>query len=191
MKNKVNIAIFASGGGSNAQAIMDHFRDSEMAEIKLVVSNNSDAGVLHRAKKLGVETYIHKKNEQETESILSILDRYKIDLIVLAGYMKKIGPYLLKSYPNKIVNVHPALLPKFGGHGMYGMNVHHAVVAAGEKVSGPTFHFVNEHYDEGAIIAQYEVNLDPADSAEQVQNKVLELEHRYYPQIVERLIKEM
>lgn len=187
----MNIAIFASGGGSNAQAIMDHFKESEIGRVTLVVSNNSDAGVLERAAKMEVSSYVHAKNEQETPAILSILEEHDIDLIVLAGYMKKIGEHLLRAYPNKIVNVHPALLPKFGGKGMYGMNVHHAVVEAGETVSGPTFHFVNEHYDEGAIIAQYEVKLESGDSAEEVQKKVLKLEHAHYPTIVEQLIREM
>lgn len=191
LAKQLNIAIFASGGGSNAQAIMDHFKDSSIARVNLVVSNNKDAGVLGRAEKMGVSSYVHSKNEQETDQILNVLNEFDIDFIVLAGYMKKIGSSLLAAYPNKMVNIHPALLPKFGGKGMYGMNVHKAVVEAGESVSGPTIHYVNDHYDEGTIIEQHEVQLEPSDSAEEVAGKVLRLEHKYYPPAIERIIKEL
>ena len=190
MVNRVHIAIFASGGGSNAEQLIQHFSTVSHSSIDLVVSNNSEAYVLERAKKHQIPTYVHSKEDAENGQLLELLKEKKIDFIVLAGYLKKIGDDLLNSFSNKIVNIHPALLPKYGGKGMYGMNVHKAVVAAKETESGPTIHFVNENYDEGAIIEQHKCDILPSDSAEDVQKKVLKLEHAYFAKSVERIIKE-
>lgn len=188
MDKKVNIAIFASGGGSNAEKIIEYFKNSTEIKVQLIVSNSLDAGVLNHAENNGILSYVHSKSDAQDGSILACLKKNKIDFIVLAGYLKKVGDDLIAAYPNKIVNIHPALLPKFGGKGMYGMNVHKAVVAANESESGPTIHFVNEHYDEGAIIEQHKCQLSATDSAEQVQQKVLKLEHKYFAPCIERII---
>lgn len=188
MDKKVNIAIFASGGGSNAEKIIEYFKNSTEIKVQLIVSNSLDAGVLYHAENNGILSYVHSKSDAQDGSILACLKKNKIDFIVLAGYLKKVGDDLIAAYPNKIVNIHPALLPKFGGKGMYGMNVHKAVVAANESESGPTIHFVNEHYDEGAIIEQHKCQLSATDSAEQVQQKVLKLEHKYFAPCIERII---
>jgi phosphoribosylglycinamide formyltransferase-1 len=186
---KTHLAIFASGGGSNAEEIMRYFNDHARIQISLVVTNNPKAGVLHRAEGFHIPCYVYQPEELENGILEKTLDAYHIDFIVLAGYLKKVPDTLLKKYPNKIVNIHPALLPKYGGKGMYGMNVHKAVVAAKEPKSGMTIHFVNEHYDEGGIIEQHEVTLNETDSAERVQEKVLELEHKYFAPCIEKIIE--
>lgn len=186
---KTNIAIFASGGGSNAEEIFRYFKNHPLVEVALVVSNNSQAGVLHRAEGYHIPCYVYQTEELTNGIMEKTLDAYNIHFIVLAGYLKKVPDGLLKKYPNKIVNIHPALLPKFGGQGMYGLNVHKAVVAAGEKVSGMTIHYINEKYDEGAIIEQHIVNISNEDSPERVQQKVLELEHKYFAPCIEKLIQ--
>ncbi|MEX1002459.1 MAG: phosphoribosylglycinamide formyltransferase [Crocinitomicaceae bacterium] len=183
------IAIFASGGGSNAEAIICHFKKVAEADIHLIITNNPNAGVIERAKKHGISYYVHSHEEADSGHILQLLQSNAIDFIVLAGYLKKIHPDLIQAYPHKIVNIHPALLPKFGGKGMYGMHVHRAVVDAGEKKSGATIHYVNEAYDEGAIIEQHSCAIEKDETPEEVQKKVLELEHRYYPACIEQLIK--
>lgn len=191
MNKVINIAIFASGSGSNAAVIIDHFKDVPEANITLIVSNNSKAYVLERAQKAEIDTIVHSKEDTNNGRILNILRERKIDFIVLAGYLSKIGDDLLAAFPNKIVNIHPALLPKYGGKGMYGMNVHRAVVQAGETESGPTIHYVNKHYDEGAIIKQFNCQIDALDTAEIVQQKVLKLEHEHYAPVIEQLLKEL
>ncbi|MFT4603269.1 MAG: phosphoribosylglycinamide formyltransferase-1 [Arenicella sp.] len=190
MSKKIKIAILASGGGSNAEEIVQHFDRQNDINIELVISNNAGAYVLKRAENHDIQSWVHTKEDVLNGAILKTLEEKNIDFIVLAGYLKKIGDDLIESFPNKIINVHPALLPKFGGKGMYGMNVHKAVVAAGENVSGPTIHFVNENYDEGAIIEQHEVKIEREDSAEDVQTKVLKLEHAYFAKCIERIIRE-
>lgn len=189
MKNQVRIAIFASGGGSNAEQLLAHFKDNLNIEVKLIVSNISDAGVLDRAKNHNVSTFVHTKEDAQDGGLLQKLVNEQIDLIVLAGYLKKIGDDLIYAFPNKIINIHPALLPKFGGKGMYGMNVHKAVVEAQEKESGPTIHYVNENYDEGAIIEQHKCKIESSDSPEDVQRKVLALEHKFFAPCIENVIK--
>lgn len=186
---KTHIAIFASGGGSNAEEIMRYFKDHASISVALVVTNNPKAGVLHRAEGFHIPCYIYQPEEFESGILEKTLEAYKIDFIVLAGYLKKVPDTLIKKYVGKMVNVHPALLPDYGGKGMYGMNVHKAVVLAGEKKSGMTIHFVNEHYDEGAIIEQHEVAINEYDSPERVQQKVLELEHKYFAPCIEKLIE--
>lgn len=189
-RKRVNIAILASGGGSNAQCILERFQDHPAIRVELIISNKENAFVLERANRFGVKTFIHSKEDVQDGKLLAMLKNHAIDFIVLAGYLQKVGEDLIRSYPNSIVNIHPALLPKFGGKGMYGMHVHHAVKAAHEVVSGPTIHYVNEHYDEGAIIEQHLCEIDEKDSAEDIQKKVLALEHKYFAVCVEKLIKE-
>lgn len=185
---KKNVAIFASGGGSNAEVIMQYFNGHPNVQVALIVSNNPRAGVLERAEKFHVPCYVYQPEELTNGMLSTTLTNYKIDFIVLAGYLKKIPEALIAQYSNRIVNIHPALLPKFGGKGMYGMNVHKAVVQEGEKKTGMTIHRVTENYDEGAIIEQHEVELAAGDTPEDVAHKVLELEHRYYAPCIEKLI---
>ena len=172
-----NLVVFASGNGSTLQAIIDSINSNELkAKISLVISNNENAYALERAKKSNIETYIIKsKTSEETDIELDQkLSNYKIDLIVLAGYLKKIGTNLISKY--KIINTHPSLLPKFGGKGMYGMNVHTAVIEAKEEYSGVTLHFVNEKYDDGNIIKQTQVKVLPEDTPETLSQKVQKVE---------------
>lgn len=183
------LAIFASGGGSNAASIMAYFADREEVAVSLVVTNRPQAGVILRAHKAGVPVLILSKAQiNDPEVILPQLRQFEIDLIALAGFLLLVPAFLIEAYPQKIVNIHPALLPKYGGKGMYGMHVHKAVKSAGDRVSGPTVHYVNEHYDEGAIIAQERVALDPEDSPEDIAAKVLKIEHVLYPRVIDRLL---
>jgi len=147
------IAILASGGGSNAEVIINHLKNSTEMVVALIVSNKADAYVLDRAKNHDINSYVHSPEDVHDGKLLAVLKENEIDFVVLAGYLKHINTDLLNNYHNKMVNIHPALLPKFGGKGMYGMNVHKAVVEAKEIESGITIHYVNENYDEGAIIA--------------------------------------
>lgn len=182
------IAIFASGGGSNAQEIINYFKGDDKIEVALIVSNNTNAGVINRAQTEEIPFYILQKGELEELEFSEVLIALEIDFIVLAGFLKKIPADILEVYPNKIINIHPALLPKYGGKGMYGSNVHKAVVAADEKESGMTIHYVNANYDEGNIIEQHKVNLLPSDTAEVCARKVLELEHQYFAPCIEKLL---
>jgi len=182
------IAIFASGGGSNAQEIINYFRDNSEIEVALIVSNDTNAGVIDRAQKEEIPFYILQAGELEEQEFSEVLLALEINFIVLAGFLKKIPQDIIDTYPNKIVNIHPALLPNYGGKGMYGMNVHKAVVANGEKESGMTIHYVNENYDEGNIIEQHKVELLPTDTAEDCARKVLELEHKYFAPCIEKIL---
>lgn len=183
------IAIFASGSGTNAENIALYFANNPQIEISLIISNKKDAFVLERAKKLGIPSYTFSKSEiEEATLILDTLKEYEIDFIVLAGFLLKVPQPILDTYPNKIVNIHPALLPKFGGKGMYGDNVHKAVVAAGETKSGITIHYINEKYDEGDIIFQDSCDVMPDDLPEDVAQKVHELEYQHFPKIIESVI---
>lgn len=186
------IAIFASGSGSNARRLMEHFQHSETGKVALVVCNKPRAGVLEHAHAFGVPTrLIEKKEFYETENLLLDLQEHRAHFLVLAGFLWLIPPYLLRAYPRRIVNIHPALLPKYGGKGMYGHHVHEAVKQAGEKESGITIHYVDEHYDEGDVVFQTACPLDPADSPEQIAARVLALEHHHYPEVVEQLLKNL
>ncbi|KAA6326213.1 Phosphoribosylglycinamide formyltransferase, partial [termite gut metagenome] len=159
---KTNIAILASGSGSNAENIIHYFKKSNLVKISLVISNKENAYVLERAQRLNVPFVVAPKSNWETgATVMALLQQYQIDFIVLAGFLLRVPDTLLRAYPDKIINIHPALLPKFGGKGMYGDNVHKAVVAAGEKESGITIHYVNEHYDEGQIIFQAKCEVFP------------------------------
>jgi phosphoribosylglycinamide formyltransferase-1 len=182
------IAIFASGGGSNAQEIINHFDQNENVEVALIVSNDTNSGVIVRAETHDIPFYILNKGELEELEFSFVLEALEIDFVVLAGFLKKIPADVIDMYPNKIVNIHPALLPNYGGKGMYGSNVHKAVVAASEKETGMTIHYVNANYDEGIIIEQHKVELLPTDSAEDCATKVLALEHKYFASCIEKLI---
>lgn len=185
-----NIAIFASGSGTNAENITHYFSKSETIKVALVLSNHQEAGVHARVNPLGVPSFVFSKEDfRDGTPILQKLAEYDIDFIVLAGFMSKIPDLLLKAFPERIVNIHPALLPKYGGKGMYGMHVHKAVVAAGEKVSGITIHYVNENYDEGAVIFQAQCQLSSDDTPESVATKVHALEYEYYPKVIEKLLQ--
>ena len=181
------IAIFASGSGSNAENIITYFQKNKKAEVILVLSNNPNALVLERATKLGVKNLVFNK-EQLNNSKWAVENLKNIDLIVLAGFLWKFPEYLLEIYKNKVVNVHPALLPKYGGKGMYGMHVHKAVVENNEAESGITIHYVNEHYDEGAIIFQAKCSINTKDTPNDVAAKIHELEMKHFPEVVQQIL---
>ena len=186
---KKNIAIFASGSGTNAENIIRYLQENDFIRVALVLSNRSDAYVLERAHRLQVPSEVFLKEDWVSgEQILALLHEYHIDFIVLAGFLIRVPERLLHAYPDKIINIHPALLPKFGGKGMYGDRVHEAVVAAGETESGITIHYINEHYDEGDTIFQAKCPVLPDDSAIDVAQKVHSLEYKHYPLIIERTI---
>lgn len=184
-----NIAIFASGSGTNAENIISYFSTKNSAKVALVLSNKRDAFVLERATRLHVPSYFFERSEfYETGFVLNYLISFKIDFIVLAGFLWLVPGNILKKYSGKIVNIHPALLPGYGGKGMYGDHVHSAVIKDGDKESGITIHFVNESYDEGDIIFQAKCKVDPSDTPYTLAQKVHSLEYQYYPRIVEELI---
>jgi phosphoribosylglycinamide formyltransferase-1 len=184
-----NIALFVSGTGSNARKIIEYFQDKERVSCPLLISNKASAPALKMAEAHGLETMVLQRSDfYDSENILTVLEKYDIHLLVLAGFLWLIPPYLVEAYPNAIINIHPALLPKYGGKGMYGMHVHRAVKAAGESESGITIHYVNEHYDEGHVIFQATCPLKPEDSPEQIAQRVLQLEHQHFAPVIERLL---
>ena len=184
-----HIAIFASGRGSNAQAIIDHFKDNAAIKVALIVTNNKTAGVIQIAKDNRIPFDIVSPAElKEEETMLDLLELYQVDLIVLAGFLLLVPAYLVKVYPNKIINIHPALLPKYGGKGMYGNKVHETVLSNNETETGITIHYVNEKYDEGQYIAQFRCHVEPSDSTETIAAKVHQLEHEHYPKEIEKLL---
>jgi len=185
------IAIFASGTGSNAKKIVKYFKQNNDVSVEIVVSNRENAFVLQMAKLNSIETQvINRVYFYNSEQIVEDLKNRKIDLIVLAGFLWFVPNYLVKAFEGKIINIHPALLPKFGGKGMYGMNVHKAVKDARDTVSGMTVHYVNEQYDEGAIIFQASCDINIDDSPEQIAAKVLKLEHLHYAKVINQLLIE-
>ena len=187
-----NIAIFASGSGTNAQNIAEYFKHHPGIRIALVLSNKPDAYVLQRAVKLGIPTFVFDRRLfYETEDVMEVLKRFEIDFIVLAGFLWLVPQYLLKAFPSRMVNIHPALLPKFGGKGMYGDKVHQAVIESGEKRSGISIHFVNDHYDEGEIIFQDSFDVLPGDTPESIAHRVHELEYKHFPRIIEEVVKRL
>ena len=188
---KKNIAIFASGSGSNAENIIRYFQKSGSAQVSLVLSNKSDAYVLERAHRLREPCNVFPKEVWIAgDEILAVLQEARIDFIVLAGFLFRVPDLLLHAYPYKIINIHPALLPKYGGKGMYGDRVHQAVVTAGEKESGITIHYINEHYDEGDTIFQVTCPVLPTDSPDDVAKKVHALEYEHFPLVIEKLLNE-
>jgi len=183
------IAIFASGNGTNAENIVRHFITSTTISTSLALCNKPSAGVIGRMHSLGVKTMLFSRQDFGDENkMLTLLCDHSIDFIVLAGFLWIIPSYLLQAYPHRIINIHPALLPKYGGKGMYGGKVHELVVQAHEKESGITIHYINDKYDEGSIIFQAKCSLDSSDTAEQVAIKVHQLEYNYYPQIIEQVV---
>lgn len=187
----INIAIFASGSGSNAENITNYFKERKDVSIKLIISNKKDAYVHQRAEKMGIESVTFSKNSFEnTDEVLNCLAKYEINFIVLAGFLLKVPQNIIEAYPQKIVNIHPALLPKFGGKGMYGDNVHKAVVAAGELESGITIHYINENYDEGNVIYQAKCDVLPTDTYEDVAEKVHQLEYLHFPEIIDKVLSD-
>ncbi|GAA4405871.1 phosphoribosylglycinamide formyltransferase [Nibrella viscosa] len=189
---KRSIAIFASGSGSNAEKIAEYFAGRTDIEIALILSNNPKAGVIERARRFHIPVLLFDRTGfYQTDQVTSLLQKQGIDLIVLAGFMWLLPASLVQAFPNRIVNIHPALLPKFGGKGMYGHFVHEAVVAAGEAESGITIHFVNEQYDEGQVIFQANCPVEPTDSPDEVARKVQVLEHRHYPRVVDEVLQRL
>lgn len=189
---KKRIAIFASGSGSNAQKIMEHFKKHPEAEVVIVLTNNPEAYVLQRADNFEIPSHIFDKHEfYKTDDIVRLLKNLHIDLIVLAGFLWLIPQSLISAFPNKIINIHPALLPKFGGKGMYGDKVHKAVLEAGEEESGITIHYVNENFDEGETIHQSRFRIEEGDDLEMIKFKGQQLEHLHYPKVVEQVLKKI
>ncbi len=188
----IQLAVFASGSGTNAEEIIRFFREHRLVQVGLVVCNNPEAGVVEVARKYEIPVaLVSKKSFYESSALLEILQKHGIDFIVLAGFLWLIPGYLLAQFPDKIINIHPALLPKFGGAGMYGRKVHEAVLQAKENTSGITIHYVNEQYDAGRIIFQATCPVGDNDTPESLAAKVRQLEHRHYPRIIEQLfIKE-
>ena len=181
------IIILASGSGTNAENIIRYFQNSSEVEVHSVLCNKKEAGVYQRAKRLQIPC--HWLDTTSSNSLLTYCKAQAPDLIVLSGYLKKIPSELIHQFENKIINIHPALLPKYGGKGMFGMNVHKAVKAAGEKVSGITIHYVNAQYDEGEVIFQAQTNLQPEDQPYEIAKKVQNLEYEYFPKVIENLLK--
>lgn len=187
-----NIALFVSGTGSNARKIIEYFQNNNQVNCPLLISNKSTAPALQMATEHGLETMVLNRSDfYESEHLLSVLEKYDIHLLVLAGFLWLVPPYLVAAYPGAIINIHPALLPKYGGKGMYGSHVHQAVKAAGETESGITIHYVNEQYDEGDIIFQARCPLQPDDSPDQIAQRVLQLEHRYFAPTIEQLLTQL
>ncbi|MDD4823098.1 MAG: phosphoribosylglycinamide formyltransferase [Bacteroidales bacterium] len=184
-----NIAILASGSGTNAENISRYFADSKDIRVAVVLSNNTKAGVHERVGRLGIPSFVFSREEfAEGTVILNKLTEYNVELVVLAGFMNMISEVLLNAYPNKMINIHPSLLPKYGGKSMYGMHVHEAVVAAGEKETGITIHYLNDQYDKGDVIFQTSCPVYPSDTPEEVAERVHGLEYIYYPQVIENLL---
>lgn len=185
------IAIFASGEGSNAEAIVKYFASRSNIKVELVLSNRLSAGVHKRMERLGIPTKTFSKEEwQQPSKIINILNELSIDLIVLAGFLAILQPSLVKAYSGKIINIHPSLLPHYGGAGMWGMNVHRAVLENGDSESGISIHYVNEWVDGGEIVVQYKCEVRETDTAEDLANRVHSLEHYHYPRVVEKILTE-
>ena len=181
------ILLFASGSGTNVENIIRYFQEKKTAEIAAVFCNNPNAKVLERAKNLDVSTFVFTKDELHSNAVLEKLWEYQPDLIVLAGFLLQFPIAIIKQFPN-IINIHPALLPKYGGKGMYGMNVHRAVLENKDLETGITIHYVNENYDEGAIVFQKTISIQDCTSAEEVASKIHQLEQEHFPQVIEKLI---
>lgn len=187
---KTRIAIFASGSGSNAQKILEHFRYHDQGEVVIILTNNPQSYVLQRADNFEIPSHVFTRQEfYQTDEVIKLLKSMEVDLIVLAGFLWLVPASLLKGFPNQIINIHPALLPKYGGKGMYGDNVHKAVLANGETESGITIHFVNEHFDEGETIHQAKFKIEPGDTLDSIKLKGQQLEHQHFPKVIEGLLK--
>lgn len=184
-----NIVIFVSGNGTNCENIIKHFKGNEKVSVRLVISNKADAYALVRAAKYGVESKVLTKAEINDENVMMpLLNANGIDFIVLAGFMLMIPDYLVRLYPNRIINIHPSLLPKFGGKGMYGHHVHEAVKAAGEVDTGITIHYVSNVCDGGEIIKQFKTSLQSNDRVADIERKIHALEQKHFPRVIEEVI---
>ena len=186
---KHNLAIFVSGSGTNCENIIRYFNNNEEVNIKVVISNRSDAYALVRASNLGVRNIVVTRKQFEETPDYVMAQVADCDYIILAGFLLKVPDYLIEAYPNRIINLHPALLPKYGGKGMYGHHVHEAVKAAGEKETGITIHYVNSEIDGGAIIEQFKTALSSSDTIEDIEQKIHVLEQENFPQVIERVLK--
>ena len=183
------IAIFASGSGSNAENIIQYFKDQHDVSIELILTNNSNAYVLERAKKFNVPSFVFNRNDfYKSQKVEDILVSQDIDLVVLAGFMWLVPDYLVQAFPNKIINIHPALLPKYGGKGMYGDFVHQAVSKAGENNTGITIHYVNDKYDDGNIIFQKSIAIIPGENPDLIAEQIHALEYEYFPKVIEEVL---
>lgn len=188
MKDLTRIAIFASGSGSNAQRIAEYFADKNLLEISAIYCNNPDAFVLQRAKALGIPSVqFNRESFYNSTGILKDIKAREIDWIVLAGFLWLIPDYILQAFPGRVINIHPALLPAYGGKGMFGMKVHKSVIASGDAESGITIHYVNEKYDEGNIIFQAKCTVNQTDTAEILAAKIHELEYEHFPRVIQEL----
>ncbi len=184
-----NIAILASGSGTNAEAIVDYFSSNNSIRVVCIISNKANAGVLDRAQRLGIPAYVFSNIEmREGIRPLTLLSELGVNLVVLAGYLNLISEPWLEAYPDRIINIHPALLPHYGGKGMYGQHVHEAVIAAREAQSGITIHLINERYDEGRFLLQATCPVFPSDTPESLAQRIHTLEHRFYPSTIEQFI---
>lgn len=183
-----NIAILASGSGSNAQKIAEYFKGNEKVNVKLFLTNNENAGVIEKAHRLSIPCEIFNRAQYKSGEVLAKLKNEHIDYVILAGFLWLIPKEFIEAFPNKIINLHPALLPKYGGKGMYGHHVHEAVIENSEKESGITIHFVNAAYDEGAIIFQAKYKIDQHDSAIDIATKGQLLEHKHFPEVIEQVV---
>lgn len=187
--NPKTIVILASGSGTNAEAIIQYFSNSRDIQVSHIISNNPSAQVLKRAEKHGINsTVLYKNDFYASPKALDVLQKLNPDLIVLAGFLLKIPENIISSFPNRILNIHPALLPKYGGKGMYGNNIHHVVLQNRDTETGITIHYVNENYDEGQIIAQFKTPLDQNETLDSLLSKIRRLEHHHYPRIIEKLV---
>ncbi|MEO8239598.1 MAG: phosphoribosylglycinamide formyltransferase [Flavobacterium sp.] len=184
------IIVFASGSGTNAENIIKYFANTKIAKVVSVFTNNASAKVIERAKNHQIPVEIFSKNELIERNVLHSIQKIDPDLIVLAGFLLKFPDHIIEQYPNKIINIHPALLPNYGGKGMYGMHIHRAIVNNKEKETGISIHYVNENYDEGGIIFQKNVALTDEDTPETIAEKIHELEQKYFPEIISRLLEE-
>lgn len=188
-KKLFRLAIFASGKGSNAKKIIEYFSDSIKVSIALIVCNKAGAGVVDVARKFGIDVFYLTRQDTDSEALLSVLKKNKVELIVLAGYLWKIPPSIIQSFPRRIINIHPALLPKYGGKGMYGSKVHEAVISNQEKESGITIHFVDDIYDNGDVIFQQSCPVDLEDTPVTLAEKIQLLEHKYYPRLIRSILE--
>ncbi|WP_288151607.1 phosphoribosylglycinamide formyltransferase [uncultured Prevotella sp.] len=189
MEERKRIAIFASGNGTNCENIIRYFQAKGDAEIAFVLSNRADAYALVRARRLGVKTVVMTRDTFNDESaVMELMRREHVGFIVLAGFLLLVPPFLIDAFDHRMVNIHPALLPKYGGKGMYGRHVHEAVKAAGESETGMTVHWVTREYDSGAIIAQYKTAISPTDTVDDIAAKEHDLEMKYFPEVIDRII---
>ena len=189
MEKEINIAILGSGNGSNAQRIAEYFKDNSQIKISTIISNKKDAYIITRAEDLNIPCrYFNRNDFYNTDNVLNYLKEKEIDYVILAGFLWLVPDNLLKAFPQRIINIHPALLPNYGGKGMYGSHVHESVIANKEKESGITIHFVDENYDQGQTIFQAKCQINPDDTADTLAQKIHLLEYEYFPKVIEQVV---